>query len=180
MKSKPVALLLADLGVTKTHSRPYTSDDNPFSEAQFKTLKYRPDFPERFGSLEDARVFCQTFFSWYNREHRHAGIGLMTPAAVHEGRAATMRAARQQVLMTAYAAHPERFVRKPPQPPVLPQAVWINPPKEESASQDRAGATISIADDQRVARNVEEIRVISETVVVSPYAITTPTDEVLH
>ena len=123
MKSKPVALLLGDLGITKTHSRPYTSDDNPFSEAQFKTLKYRPDFPERFGSLEDARVFCQTFFTWYNDEHRHAGIGLMTPAAVHEGRAERMRDARQQVLLTAYAAHPERFVRKPPQPPILPHAV---------------------------------------------------------
>ena len=180
MKSKPVALLLADLGITKTHSRPYTSDDNPFSEAQFKTLKYRPDFPERFGSLEDARVFCQMFFSWYNGEHRHAGIGLMTPAAVHEGRAKTMRDARQQVLLTAYAAHPERFVRKPPQPPVLPHAVWINPPKEESTSQDRAGATISIADDPRVALNVEGIGVVSQPVVVSPYAITTPTDEVLH
>ena len=180
MTSKPVALLLADLGITKTHSRPYTSDDNPFSEAQFKTLKYRPDFPARFGSLEDARVFCQTFFSWYNDEHRHAGIGLMTPAAVHDGRAATMRDARQQVLMTAYAAHPERFVRKPPQPPVLPHVVWINPPKEESASQDRAEATISIADDQRVALNVEGFGVPSETVNVLPYAITTPTDEVLH
>ena len=111
MTSKPVALLLADLGVTKTHSRPYTSDDNPFSEAQFKTLKYRPDFPERFGSLEDARVFCQAFFAWYNGEHRHSGVGLMTPAAVHDGRAAVMHDARQQVLMTAYATHPERFVR---------------------------------------------------------------------
>ena len=180
MKSKPVALLLGDLGITKTHSRPYTSDDNPFSEAQFKTLKYRPDFPERFGSLEDARVFCQTFFTWYNDEHRHAGIGLMTPAAVHEGRAERMRDARQQVLLTAYAAHPERFVRKPPQPPILPHAVWINPPKEESASQDRAGATISIADDLWLALNVEGIGVVSETVVVSPYAITTPTDEGLH
>jgi putative transposase len=180
MKSKPVALLLADLGITKTHSRPYTSDDNPFSEAQFKTLKYRPDFPERFGSLEDARVFCQTFFTWYNGEHRHAGIGLMTPAAVHEGRAERMRGARQQVLLTAYAAHPERFVRKPPQPPVLPHAVWINPPKKQSASQDGAGATISIADDLWLALNVEGIGVVSETVVVSPYAITTPTDEVLH
>ena len=180
MKSKPVALLLADLGITKTHSRPYTSDDNPFSEAQFKTLKYRPDFPERFGSLEDARVFCQTFFTWYNDEHRHAGIGLMTPAAVHEGRAERMRGARQQVLLTAYAAHPERFVRKPPQPPVLPHAVWINPPKKQSASQDGAGATISIADDLWLALNVEGIGVVSETVVVSPYAITTPTDEVLH
>jgi putative transposase len=180
MKSKPVALLLADLGVTKTHSRPYTSDDNPFSEAQFKTLKYRPDFPERFGSLDDARVFCQTFFAWYNGEHRHAGIGLMTPAVVHEGRAATMRDARQQVLMTAYTAHPERFVRKPPQPPILPHAVWINPPKKPSASQDRAGATISIADDQRVERNIEGIDVVSETVIVSPHTITTSTDEVLH
>ncbi len=180
MTSKPVALLLADLGGTKTHSRPYTSDDNPFSEAQFKTLKYRPDFPERFGSLEDARVFCQTFFAWYNGEHRHAGIGLMTPAAAHEGRAATMRDARQQVLTTAYTAHPERFVRKPPQPPILPHAVWINPPKEESASQGRAGAPISIADDLWLALNVEGIGVVSETVVVSPYAITTPTDEVLH
>ena len=180
MTSKPVALLLADLGVTKTHSRPYTSDDNPFSEAQFKTLKYRPDFPERFGSLEDARVFCQTFFSWYNGEHRHSGIGLMTPAAVHDGRASAMRDARQRVLSAAYAAHPERFVRKPPQPPILPHAVWINPPKEQSASQDGAGATISTADDQRVALNVEALGVLSETVVVSPHAITTSTDEVLH
>lgn len=180
MTSKPVALLLADLGVTKTHSRPYTSDDNPFSEAQFKTLKYRPDFPERFGSLEDARVFCQTFFSWYNGEHRHAGIGLMTPSAVHDGRAETMRDARQQVLMTAYAAHPERFVRKPPQPPILPHAVWINPPKEPAASQDRADATISIADDRRVALKGEALRLPSEILVVSPHAITTSTDEVLH
>lgn len=180
MTSKPVALLLADLGVTKTHSRPYISDDNPFSEAQFKTLKYRPDFPERFGSLADARVFCQAFFAWYNGEHRHSGIGLMTPAAVHDGRADTMRDARQQVLLSAYAAHPERFVRKPPQPPILPHAVWINPPKEPSASQAGAGATISTADDQRAALNVEGLGVLSETVVVSPHAITTATDEVLH
>jgi len=180
MKSKPVALLLADLGITKTHSRPSTSDDNPFSESQFKTLKYRPDFPERFGSLEDARVFCQTFFAWYNSEHRHSGIGLMTPAAVHDGRASAMRDARQQVLSAAYAAHPERFVRKRPQPPILPHAVWINPPKGESASQDRTGATISIADDQRVARNGEGTGVVSETVGVSPHTIMTSTDEVLH
>ena len=175
-----MAWLLADLGITKTHSRPYTSDDNPFSEAQFKTLKYRPDFPERFGSLEDARAFCQTFFAWYNGEHRHSGIGLMTPAAVHEGRAATMRDARQRVLSAAYVAHPERFVRKPPQPPLLPHAVWINPPKEGSTSQDRAGATISIADDPRVARNSERIGVVSATVGVSPHTIMTSTDEVLH
>ena len=180
MKSKPVALLLGDLGITKTHSRPYTSDDNPFSEAQFKTLKYRPDFPERFGSLEDARVFCQTFFTWYNDVHRHAGIGLMTPAAVHEGRAERMRDARQQVLLTAYAAHPERFVRKPPQPPILPHAVWINPPKKPSASQDGAGAAISTADGPRVALNVEGLEVVSKTVIVSPHTITTSTDEALH
>jgi len=180
MTSKPVALLLADLGITKTHSRPYTSDDNPFSEAQFKTLKYRPDFPARFGSLEDARVFCQTFFAWYNGEHRHAGIGLMTPAVVHDGRAHTMRDARQQVLSTAYAAHPERVVRKPPQPPVLPHAVWINPPKKPSASQDGAGATISPADDPRVALNVEGLDVVLEPVIVSPHTITTSIDEVLH
>ena len=104
MTAKPVAWLLADLGVTKTHSRPSTSDDNPFSEAQFKTLKYRPDFPARFGSLEDARAFCQTFFSWYHGEHRHSGIRLMTPAAVHDGQAATMRDARQRVLSAAYVA----------------------------------------------------------------------------
>ena len=180
MTSKPVAWLLADLGVTNTHRRPYTSDDNPFSEAQFKTLTYRPDFPARFGSLNDARVFCQAFFSWDNGEHRHAGIGLMTPAAMHDGRANTMRDARQQVLMTAYAAHPERFVRKPPQPPILPYAVWIHPPKAQSTSQDRAGAMILTADDQRVALNVEVFGVVSETVVVSPDAITTPTAEVLH
>ena len=136
MTSKPVALLLADLGVTKTHSRPYTSDDNPFSEAHFKTLKYRPDFPERFGSIEDARVFCQAFFSWYNTEHRHSGVGLMPPAAVHTGRASALRDARQRVLMIAYAVHPERFVRKTPEPPVLPDAAWINPPKKPSASQE--------------------------------------------
>ncbi len=180
MKSKPVALLLADLGVTKTHSRPYTSDENPFSEAQFKTLKYRPDFPERFGSIEDARVFCQTFFSWYNGEHHHSGIGLMTPAAVHDGRASAVRDARQRVLMAAYAAHPERFVRKPPQPPVLPHAVWINPPKDQTASQDRAGATIVTSDDLRVAPKIEAHGVPPEVVVVSPHAITTSTGEVLQ
>jgi putative transposase len=180
MTSKPVALLLADLGVTRSHSRPQVSNDNPFSEAQFKTLKYRPEFPERFGSIEDARVFCQTFFAWYNGTHRHSGLGLMTPAAIHDGRAATMRDARQQVLSAAYAAHPERFVRKPPQPPRLPHAVWINPPKEESTAQDGVGPTISIADDQRVALKVEGLGILSETGIVSPHTITTSTDEGLH
>jgi len=129
MKSKPVALLLSDLGVTKTHSRPHVSNDNPYSEAQFKTLKYRPDFPERFGSLEDARAFCQEFFRWYNTEHRHSGIGLMTPHAVHYGLAEEVFKAREKVLLAAYEMHPERFVRKAPAPLPLPQAAWINPPK---------------------------------------------------
>jgi putative transposase len=180
MTSKPVALLLAELGVTRSHSRPQVSNDNPFSEAQFKTLKYRPEFPARFGSIEDARVFCQRFFAWYNGEHHHSGIGLMTPAAVHEGRAATMRDARQQVLLTAYAAHPERFVNKPPQPPILPHTVWINPPTKQSPAQEGVGATISPGADPQVVLNIERIGVVAETVVGSPDAITTPTDEVLH
>jgi len=134
MKSKPVAFLLADLGVTKTHSRPHVSDDNPFSESQFKTLKYRPEFPDRFGSLQDAREFCQTFFPWYNVEHHHSGIGLLTPEVVHYLRAEEVRASRQQTLDAAFAAHPERFVRKPPQPPALPTEVWINPPPKSGVS----------------------------------------------
>ena len=133
MRSKPVALLLADLGVAKSHSRPHTSNDNPYSEAQFKTLKYRPGFPDRFGSIEDARAFCRTFFGWYNTEHRHSGIGLLTPATVHAGRAEDVRAARAVTLAQAYADHPERFVRRPPTPPELPTAVWINPPSRKEA-----------------------------------------------
>jgi putative transposase len=136
MKSKPVALLLSDLGVTKTHSRPHTRDDNPYSEAQFKTLKYRPDFPERFGSPEDARGFCQAFFTWYNTEHHHSGIGLMTPHAVHYGLAEEVFKTREKVLLTAYEAHPERFVRKTPAPLPLPQAAWINPPKPNMENEN--------------------------------------------
>jgi putative transposase len=136
MKSKPVALLLSDLGVTKTHSRPHTSDDNPYSESQFKTLKYRPDFPDRFGSLQDARSFCQDFFIWYNKEHRHTGIGLLTPEAMHYGHAEDIRKARSAVLQAAYEAHPERFVRKIPVPPALPEAAWINKPKPASVSEE--------------------------------------------
>jgi len=131
MKSKPVALLMADLGVTKTHSRPHVSDDNPYSESHFRTLKYRPGFPDRFGSIEDARGFCQTFFRWYNFEHHHSGLGLMTPAMVHHGQAPQIRAHRQVVLDAAFAAHPERFVRRPPKPPDLPAQVWINKPASE-------------------------------------------------
>ena len=133
MKSKAVAFLLADLGVTKTHSRPYTSDDNPFSESQFKTLKYRPEFPDRFGCIQDARAYSHNFFDWYNKEHRHSGIGLFTPEAVHYGRAKEMREQRKIILREAYAAHPERFVRKIPEPAPLPTAVWINPPEHEKS-----------------------------------------------
>jgi len=129
MTSKPVALLLADLGVTKTHSRPHVSNDNPYSEAQFKTLKYRPGFPDRFPSIEEARAFCQDFFRWYNAEHRHSGIGLMAPETVHYGQAQATYDARSQVLAAAHAAHPERFVRQVPRPPQLPTAAWINPPQ---------------------------------------------------
>jgi putative transposase len=131
MASKPVAFLLADLGVTKSHSRPHCSNDNPYSEAQFKTLKYRPEFPDRFGSYEDALAFCRRFFGWYNHEHRHSGIGFHTPADVHYGRAEQVRAGRAVVLEGAYAAHPERFVRKPPTPPQPPTAAWINQPQED-------------------------------------------------
>ena len=128
MTSKPVAMLLADLGVTKSHSRPHVPDDNPYSESQFKTLKQHPTFPERFGSVQDARSFCQDFFRWYNHEHYHSGIALLTPADVHYGRAEQVIDARAMVLDGAYATHPERFVRKPPQPLQLPGQVWINKP----------------------------------------------------
>ena len=134
MRSKPVAFLLADLGVTKTHSRPYTSTDNPYSEAQFKTLKYRPGFPARFDSILHARAFCRQFFPWYNEVHRHSGIGLMTPAIVHHGLAEQTHAARQVVLDAAYTANPDRFVRRPPRPPALPTGAWINEPKTEEAA----------------------------------------------
>jgi putative transposase len=128
MTSKPLALLLADLGIIKSHSRPHVSDDNPFSEAHFKTLKYRPGYPDRFGSIQDARRFCQEFFPWYNNQHHHSGLQLLTPATVHYGRAAQLISHRQSVLDFAYQAHPERFVKRPPQHPSLPGAVWINPP----------------------------------------------------
>jgi putative transposase len=128
MRSKPMAFLLADLGVTKTHSRPHVSDDNPYSESQFRTLKYRPEFPDRFGCLQDSRAFCQKFFRWYNEEHRHSGLGLLTPAMVHYGQAESVLQQRQAVLNVAYQLHPERFVRSAPKPPQLPSEVWINKP----------------------------------------------------
>jgi putative transposase len=129
MTSKPVALLLADIGVTKTHSRPHVSNDNPYSEAQFKTLKYRPDFPDRFGSPEDARAHCTDFFLWYNTVHRHSGLGLHPPHEVHFALAAARNVQRALVLAAAYANTPERLVRRPPTPAPLPTAAWINPPK---------------------------------------------------
>jgi putative transposase len=134
MTSKPVALLLAGLGVTQSHSRPHVSNDNPYSEAQFKTLKYRPGFPARFGSIEAARKHCQDFFPWYNNQHRHGGLGLHTAADVHHGRATAVQAARADVLTAAYSARPERFVRKPPAPPKLPGTSWINPPEQKEAT----------------------------------------------
>lgn len=131
MTSKPVSFLLSDLGITKSHSRPYVSNDNPYSEAQFKTLKYRPDFPDTFGSIEDARVFCKRFFTWYNTEHRHSGIGLLKPEDVHYGRTHQIVKERSLVLKTVFENHPERFKGIPPKPSSAPVAAWINKPKTE-------------------------------------------------
>ncbi len=133
MRAKSVALLLADLGVIKSHSRPGVSNDNPFSEAQFKTVKYAPGYPDRFGALAEARQWAQAFFTWYNHDHHHTGIGLFTPADVHTGRATERWQLRQAVMQQAYAAHPERFVRGPSSPPPVPAAVWINPPSAPAA-----------------------------------------------
>ena len=128
MKAKATALLLADLGVTRSHNRPHTSNDNPFSESHFKTLKYQPRFPKRFGCIEDAKSFCRSFFDWYNKDHHHAGIGLMTPDQVHYGQTDAVHAARQDTLDRAFRENPQRFVNKPPSPPDKPTAAWINPP----------------------------------------------------
>ena len=130
MSSKPVAFLLTDLGVTKTHSRPHVSDDNPYSESQFRTMKYRPEFPDRFGCIQDSRAFSQGFFRWYNEEHRHSSLGLLTPAMVHYGQTALILEQRQTVLDVAYRVHPERFVRQAPKPPSVPTEVWINKPSD--------------------------------------------------
>jgi putative transposase len=128
MTSTPVALVLADLGVTKTHRRPQVSHDHPYAEAQFKTLTYRPNVPQRCGSLEGARALCQPCFGWYNREQRHSGIGMFTPARVHDGRAPQVMEGRAKTLQAACEAHPERFNGKKPAPLPLPGAVWINRP----------------------------------------------------
>jgi len=130
MRSKAVSVLLADLRIGRTHSRPHVSNDNAYSEAGFKTLKYAPDFPGRFGSIQDARAFVGPFLDFYNHHHRHSGIGYHTPASVHFGTAGVVRAERALVLDAAYAAHPERFVNKRPEPPELPGPAWINKPKE--------------------------------------------------
>lgn len=135
MKAKATALLLADLGVTKSHSRPHTSDDNPFSESCFKTLKYQPQFPKRFGCIQDAKAFCRAFFDWYNQHHHHLGIGLMTPDQVHFGQADEVHATRQTTLDLAFRNNPNRFVNKAPEPPQKPTAVWINPPAQKPQLQ---------------------------------------------
>ncbi len=137
MTAKTTAQLMADLGVTKTHSRPHTSNDNPFSEAAFKTLKYQPEFPKNFGCQQDATNFCRAYFTWYNQEHHHSALGLMTPDQIHYGQADAITAARQVVLDQVYARHPERFVAKPPTPPEKPVAVWINPPPKAKSGPNQ-------------------------------------------
>ncbi len=134
MRSKPVAFLLSDLGITKTHNRPYTSNDNPFSEAQFKTLKYCPQFPGNFGSIQDAKAFCRQFFDWYNNEHRHTGINRLTPSTVHYGQADEALAHRNKVLKEAFLRHPERFKNRVPNAGSLPTEVWINPPEKKEGT----------------------------------------------
>ena len=147
MKAKSLAMLLGTLGVTKSHGRPHVSDDNPFSESQFKTLKYRPDFPKRFGSIQDSLQFCRHFFEWYNRHHYHSALALLTPENVHYGRAEQIIAERQRVLTRFYEAHPERFVNGPPKHPALEAEVWINPPPPKTTLEVAPGATFATSDD---------------------------------
>ncbi len=146
MRSKLVALLFSDLGIDASHSRPRVSNDNPFSESQFRTLKYRPEFPDRFGSLEHARGVSRDLFAWYNDAHHHSGLSYLTPADVHYGRAAAILEVRHRTRLAAYAAHPERFVKGPPRPETLPTAVWINPPPK-TTGQEAPGTTIVTPDD---------------------------------
>ena len=129
MTSKTLAQFYADLGVTKSRSRPHVSNDNPFSEAHFKTLKYGPGFPPFFASIEQAREFCRAFFPWYNEQHRHSGLALLTPSDVHQGRVEERTSARRTVLLSAWEAHPERFVHGAPQPPAIQSVVYINRPE---------------------------------------------------
>jgi putative transposase len=138
MTSHSVAHLMGSLGVTKSHSRPHVSNDNPFSESQFKTLKYRPDFPKRFGSYEDAQAFCRAFFDWYNNEHYHSGIGLLTPSSLHYGQAQEIINARKETLHQAWQQYPERFINGVPKPAALPKAAWINPPQRNQQDKTEA------------------------------------------
>jgi len=176
MKSHGVAQLLGSLGVTKSHSRPHVSNDNPFSESQFKTLKYRPDFPDRFGSQEDARSFCQNFFHWYNDEHYHSGIAMLTPAMVHYGLADQVLAKRQQVLDVAYAHHPERFVSKPPSPAQQPNAVWINPPPMPDKPNDANQPLVEIIGPEEVIAEKSELEISLQTSANDPGRLLGPTD----
>jgi putative transposase len=138
MTSKPVAVLLAELGVARSHSRPHVSNDNPYSEAAFKTLKYCPAFPDRFGCIEDARAFCAQFFDYYNKHHRHSGIALHTPASMHNGTAGNVQAARRDTLNAAYAADPRRFCNRRPTPPKMPTIAWINKPTIDNDTQKKS------------------------------------------
>ncbi len=168
MRAKTVAQLLADLGVTKTHARPYTPNDNPYSEAQFKTMKYRPNYPNRFDSLDHARSWARVFFTWYNHEHHHTGLGLMTPTVVHHGQVDEVRAKRQRVLDEAYAAHPERFVKGHPIAPKSPGQVWINPPQpatmdSTSPAEARLGEEMTFSVGPAPSNNGKQFAVIEET-----------------
>ena len=167
MRAKTVAQLLADLGVTKTHARPYTPNDNPYSEAQFKTMKYRPDYPDRFKSLDHAQSWARAFFTWYNHKHHHTGLALMTPAVVHYGQADEVRAKRQRVLDEAYAAHPERFVKGRPIAPKAPEQVWINPPQLAADSVDspievRPGVEVTLTVGPAPSDNGKHLAVVEE------------------
>ncbi len=167
MSSQLVAQLLVDLGVTKTHSRPHVSNDNPYSESAFKTLKYRPEFPDRFGSIEDARSFCTSFFHWYNNEHRHSGIAMLTPASVHYGSAETLVEARGVTLVGAYVKHPERFVKGIPKAKTVPNEVWINKPVITSTtlSQD-------VGHESAVARARQALQQLDEPTEQEPKTVT--------
>jgi putative transposase len=157
MISKGLGQLLADLGVDKSHSRPHVSNDNPFSESHFRTLKYRPEFPDRFGSPEHARDICRALFPWYNDEHHHSGLAFLTPAVVHHGRAEAVLAARYRTRLAAYVAHPDRFINGQPRCEKLPEAVWINPPKN-TMHQDASGSMIVRLDDPEVVPIVSSYR----------------------
>ena len=167
MRAKTLAQLLADLGVTKTHARPYTPNDNPYSEAQFKTMKYRPNYPDRFDSLDHARSWARAFFAWYNHEHHHTGLGLMTPTVVHQGQVDEVRAKRQRVLDEAYAAHPERFVKGHPIAPKAPDQVWINPPQSatmasSSPAEVRLGEAMTFSVGPAPSDNGKHLTVVEE------------------